>query len=74
MEVHEIMTTDWSDEEWRAYLKPLGNTELLLLWYQTTRFEAPIHYGESTWEWQTENLKHARHCMAGEILERMGDK
>lgn len=73
MEVQEIMRTSWSDEEWRAELQKLDNTELLLLWYQTTRSQPPIHYGESVHKWQDENRRHALHCMLGEILERMGE-
>lgn len=56
-------TQQWSDEDWRGHLQRMDNRDLLAL----------LLRAESYTE-DTEAVRHARHCMLGEILERMGGK
>lgn len=66
-------TEEWTDEQWRERLRGLDNRELALLWAATWGFN-PACYGSVELNARAlDTFAHARHCMLGEVLDRMGE-
>ena len=66
-------TEDWTDEDWRARLQPMDKRELLHLWCMTSNYNPACYTEASRNAKALETFRHARHCMFGELLERMGE-
>lgn len=65
-------THDYSDEDWRKELACMDNLDLLVLWSRLGSYNPATWSSAERNEKSLETYRHARHCMLGAILERMG--
>jgi hypothetical protein len=65
-------TAEYTDEDWRAELKKFDDLDLLILWSRLGSYNPATWNSADRNEKSLETYRHARHCMLGEILERMG--